>query len=165
MWPIPVGCTPPKEVALTMNIRLNTSHTMMMRMPWYIEIYRDLDCKKTCQKKIEQDGWTALPGPPDNPPTHEEAFHSLERAPTVADLGPHIPGSCSPSLVPYETEEDSNPEKDQDQQRMTPKEMETEEPTMMEAPAKKGMGIAVGPGDYQPTPPKCVRADKDSMDG
>ena len=51
-----------------------------------------------------------------------------------------------------ETEEDSNPEKDQDQQRMTPKQMETKEPTMMEAPAKKGMGIAVGPGDYQPPP-------------
>ena len=103
--------------------------------------------------------------PPNNPPNHEEVPHSLGRAPTVIDLGPHSPGSCSPSLVPYETEEDSNPEKDQDQQRMTPKQMETKEPTIMEAPAKKGMGIAVGPGDYQPTPPKYVRADKDSMDG
>ena len=83
----------------------------------------------------------------------------------MIDLGPHSPGSCSPSLVPYETEEDSNPEKDQDQQRMTPKQTETKEPTMMEAPAKKGMGIAVGPGDYQPIPPKYVRADEDSMDG
>ena len=89
--------------------------------------------------------------PPTNP-THEEAPHTLGRAPTVIDLGPHSPGSCSPSLVPYETEEDSNPEKDQDQQRMTPKQMETKEPTMMEAPAKKGMGIAVGPGNYQPPP-------------
>ena len=43
--------------------------------------------------------------------------------------------------------------------------METQEPTMMEAPAKKGMKIAVGPGDYQPAPPKYVRADKDSTDG
>ena len=49
--------------------------------------------------------------PPTNP-THEEAPHSLGRAPTVIDLGPHSPGSCSPSLVPYETEEDSNPEND-----------------------------------------------------
>ena len=83
----------------------------------------------------------------------------------MIDLGPHSPGSCSPSLVPYETEEDSNPEKDQDQQRMTPKQMETKEPTMMEARAKKGMGIAVGPGDHQPTPPKYVRADEDSVYG
>ena len=67
--------------------------------------------------------------------------------------------------MPYEAEEDSNPEEDQDQQRMTPKQMETKEPTMMEALAKKGMGIAVGPGDYQPTLPKDVRADKDSVDG
>ena len=43
--------------------------------------------------------------------------------------------------------------------------METEEPTMMEAPAKKGMRIVVGPGDYQSAPPKYVRADEDSMDG
>ena len=43
--------------------------------------------------------------------------------------------------------------------------METKEPTMMEAPAKKGMRIAVGPGDYQSAPPKYVRAYKDSMDG
>ena len=96
--------------------------------------------------------------PPHNPPTHEEAFHSLGRAPTAAGLGPHSPGSCSPSLVPYEAEEDSNPEEDQDQQRMTFKQMETEEPTMMEAPAKKGMGIAVGPGDYQPTPPQVCES-------
>ena len=83
----------------------------------------------------------------------------------MADLGPHSPGSCSPSLVPYEAEEDSNPEEDQDQQRMIPEQMETKEPTMMEAPVKKEMGIAVGPGDYQPAPPKYVRADKDSADG
>ena len=83
----------------------------------------------------------------------------------MIDLGSHSPGSCSPSLVPYETEENNNPEKDQDQQRMTPKQMETKEATMMEAPAKKGMGIAVGPGDYQPTPSNYVRADKDSVDG
>ena len=76
--------------------------------------------------------------PPNNPPTHIEAF---------------------------EAEEDSNPEEDQDQQRMTFKQMETKEPTMMEIPAKKGMGIAVGPGDYQPAPPKYVRADEDSTDG
>ena len=131
-------------------------------------VYRDLQRSGLQEDMPEEDraGWVdRSTSPPQQPPTHEEAFHSLGRAPTVADLGLHSPGSCSPSLVPYEAEKDSNCEEDQDQQRMTPEQMETEEPTMMEAPAKKGMGIAVGPGDYQLTPPKYVRADEDSMDG
>ena len=82
----------------------------------------------------------------------------------MADLGPHSSGSCSSSLVPYATEEDSNPEEDQEQQRRTPEQMETEEPAMMEAPAKEGIGIAVGLENYQPAPPRYVRADKDSED-
>ena len=95
-------------------------------------------------------------------PTYEEAFHGLGRAPTVADLGPHSPGSCPSSLVPYTAEGDSNPEEEQDQQRMTPEQMETEEPAMMEASAKEGMGITVGPENYQPAPPRYVRANKNS---
>ena len=91
--------------------------------------------------------------------TYEEAFHGLGRAPTMADLGPHSPGSCSSSLVPYAAEENSNPKEDQEQQRRTPEQMETEEPTMMEAPAKEGRGIAVGLENYQPAPPRYVRAD------
>ena len=48
--------------------------------------------------------------------------------------------------------------------------METEEPAMVEAPAKEGMGIAVGPEEYLPTSPKYVRdgeddADDQDMDG
>ena len=82
----------------------------------------------------------------------------------MADLGPHSPDSCSSSLVPYEAEENSNPEKDQNQQEVTPDQMETEELATVEAPAKNGMGIAVGPGEYQPTPPRYVRANKDSED-
>ena len=58
--------------------------------------------------------------PPIEPPIHEEALHSLGRAPTVADLGPHSPGSHSSSLVPYEAGEDSNPEEDQDPQERAP---------------------------------------------
>ena len=94
---------------------------------------------------------------------YEEAFHSLGRAPTVADLGPHRPDSCSSSLMPYE--EDSNPKEDQNQQEVTPNQMEIEDPATAEAPVKKGMGIAVGPGNYQPTPPRYVRADEDSENG
>ena len=94
---------------------------------------------------------------------YEEALHSLGRAPTLADLGPHGPDSCSSSLVPYE--ENSNPEEDQNQLEVTPIQMETEDLATAEAPVKKGMGIAVGPGNYQPAPPRYMRADEDSEDG
>ena len=58
--------------------------------------------------------------PPIDPLKYEEALHSLGRAPTVADLGPHSPGSCSFSLVPYEAGEYSNSEEDQDPQERAP---------------------------------------------
>ena len=107
-----------------------------------------------------QDHWTGLLDPPR---TYEEALHSLGRAPTMADLGPHRPDSCSSSLVPYD--EDSNPEEDQNQLELTPDQMGTEDPVPAEAPVKKGMGIATAPGNYQPVTPKYVRADEDSEDG
>ena len=44
-----------------------------------------------------------------NPPAYEEAFLSLGRVPTVADLSPYELDSHSSSLVPYD--EDSNPRK------------------------------------------------------
>ena len=94
---------------------------------------------------------------------YEEALHSLGRTPTVTDLGSHRPDSCSSSLVPYE--EDSNPEEDQNQLEVTPNQMETEDPATAEAPVKKGIGIAAGPGNYQPAPPRYVRANEDSEDG
>ena len=100
---------------------------------------------------------------PRNPPTYEEALHSLGRAPTVADLGPHRTDSCSSSLVP--DDENSNPKEDQTQLELTPDQMETEDPTTTEVPVKKGMGIAAAPGNYQPTAPRYVRADEDSKDG
>ena len=81
------------------------------------------------------------------PQTYEKALHSLGRAPTVADLGLHRPDqTCSSSLMLYE--EDSNPKEDQNQLEVTPDQMETEDPATAEAPVKKGMGIAVGPGNY-----------------
>ena len=97
---------------------------------------------------------------PNNPPTYEEALHSLGRAP---DLGPHRPDSFSSSLVPYEG--NSNPEEDQNQLEVTPIQMETEDLATAEGPVKKGMGIAAGPGNYQPAPPRYVRANEDSEDG
>ena len=42
--------------------------------------------------------------------------------------------------------------------------METEEPAMVEAAAKEGMGIAVGPEEYLPTSPRYVRDGEDDAD-
>ena len=92
-----------------------------------------------------------------DPPTYEEMLLSLGRAPTVADLGPHEPDSCSSSLVLYH--EDSNPEEDQNQL------METENLAPAEAPVKEGMGIAAAPENYQPATPRYIRADNDSEGG
>ena len=92
-----------------------------------------------------------------DPPTYDEVLLSLGRAPTVADLSPHEPNSCSSSLVLYD--EDSNPKEDQNQL------METENLTPAEAPMKEGMGIAAAPENYQPATPRYVRADDDSEDG
>ena len=131
-------------------------------------VYRDLQRTGLQEDMPEEDRAGPVDRsarPPNNPPPkYEEALHSLGRAPTVADLGPHSPNSCSSSLVPYEAEEDSNPEEDQNQQEVTPDQMETEELVMVEAPAKKGMGIAVGPGEYQLASPRYVRANEDSKD-
>ena len=98
-----------------------------------------------------------------NPPTYEEVLLSLGRAPTVADLSPHEPDSCSSSLVPYD--EDSNPEEDQNLLELTSDQMETEDLTTAKAPVKEGMGIAAAPENYQPATPRYIRTDEDSEDG
>ena len=49
------------------------------------------------------------------------------RAPTVADLGPHSPGSISSSLMPYGMEEDSWSGENQEQQDQTLEQVEAEE--------------------------------------
>ena len=110
---------------------------------------------------MPEDDWT---GPSDRPagslrdlPTYEEVLLSLGRAPTVADISPHEPDSCSSSLVLYE--EDSNPEEDQNQL------METENLAPAKAPVNEGMGIAAAPEDYQPATLRYIRADDDSEDG
>ena len=78
-------------------------------------VYRDLQRSGLQEDMPEEDREGQIDRsarPPIDPPTYEEALHSLGRAPTAADLGPRSPGSCSSSLVPYEAGEDSNPEKD-----------------------------------------------------
>ena len=129
-------------------------------------VHRNLQRSGWLEDMPEDDRTGPLDRParsPNNPSMYEEALHSLGRAPTVADLGPHRPDFCSSSLVPHD--EDSNPKEDQNQLEVTPDEMETEDPATAEAPVKKGMGIAAGPGNYQPAPPRYIRADGDSEDG
>ena len=87
-------------------------------------VYRDLQRSGLQEDMPEEDREGQIDRSarlPIDPPTYEEALHSLGRAPTVADLGPHSPGSCSSSLVPYEAGEDSNPKEDQDPQERAPK--------------------------------------------
>ena len=130
-------------------------------------VYHDLQRSGQQEDMPEEDreGWIDRSArPPINPPRYEEALHSLGRAPIVADLGLHNPGSCSSSLVPYEAGEDSNTKEDQDPQERAPEQIETEEPAMVEAPAKEGMGIAEGPEEYLPASPRYVRDGKDNTD-
>ena len=123
-------------------------------------VHCDLQRSGRLEDMPEDDRTGSLDRPAESlrdPPTYEEALLSLGRAPTVADLGPHEPDSCSSSLVLYE--EDSNPEEDQNQL------METDNLTPAEAPVKEGMGIAAAPENYPPTTPRYMRADDDSKDG
>ena len=99
-----------------------------------------------------------------DPPTYEEALLSLGRAPTEADLGPQSPESRSSSLIPYATEEDSDPEETQQQQEGTLEQMEAEGQDTTEAPVKRGMGISMAPKEYQPAPPRYIRAGENSED-
>ena len=123
-------------------------------------VHRDLQRSGRLEDMPEDDRTGPLDRPAGSlrdPPTYEEALLSLGKAPTVADLGPHEPDSCSSSLVFYE--EDGNPKEDQNQL------METENLTPAKTPVKEGMGIAAAPENYQPAIPRYIRADDDSEDG
>ena len=78
-------------------------------------------------------------------PTYEEAFLSLGRAPTEADLGSQSPESCSSSRMPYAIEEDRDPDETQEQQEGTLEWMEAEGQDTTEALVKRGMGISMAP--------------------
>ena len=97
-------------------------------------------------------------------PTYEEALHSLGRAPTEADLGPQSLESRSPSLMPYDMEEDRDPNEIKEQQEEILEQMEVEEQDSIGAPIKRGMGISAAPEKYQPAPPRYVRAGENSED-
>ena len=73
-----------------------------------------------------QDCQTDLMDSLGTPPTYEEALFSLGRAPTEADLGPQSPELHSSSLMPYDIEEDRDPDEIQEQQEGTLEQMEVE---------------------------------------
>ena len=86
------------------------------------------------------------------------------RAPAVADLGPHSPGSMSSSLMPYGMGEDSCSGESQGQQDQTLEQVEAEEERNLpveEATSKLRMGLHVGPARYQPASPKYIRAEEE----
>ena len=130
-------------------------------------VHRDLQRSGQLEDMPEDDG-AGLPDRPTgflrDPPTYEEALLSLGRAPTEADFGPQSPESHSSSLIPYATEEDRDPEETQEQQEGTLERMEAEGQDTTEAPVKRGMGISAAPEEYQPAPPRYIRAGENSED-
>ena len=112
--------------------------------------------------------WAGLPDRPTgflrDPPAYEEALLSLGRAPTEADLGPRSPESRSSSLMPYDIEEDRDPDETQEQQEGILEQMDAEGQDTTEAPIKRGMGISAAPEKYQPAPPRYIRAGENSED-
>ena len=99
-----------------------------------------------------------------DPPTYEEVLLNLGRAPTEADLGSRSPESHSSSLMPYDMEEDRDPDETQEQQEGILEQMEVEEQDSTGAPIKRGMGVSAVPEKYQPAPPRYIRAGENSED-
>ena len=66
--------------------------------------------------------------------------------------------------MPYNIEEDRDPDEIQEHQEGILEQMEVEGQDITEAPIKRGMGISVAPKQYQPAPPRYVRAEESSED-
>ena len=66
--------------------------------------------------------------------------------------------------MPYDIEEDRDPDKMQEQQEGILEQMEAEGEDTTEAPIKRGMGISMAPEKYQPAPPRYIRAGENSED-
>ena len=130
-------------------------------------MHPDLQLSGQLEDTPEDDG-AELPDRPSgllrDPPTYEEVLHSLGRAPTEADLGPQSPELCSSSLMPYDVEEDRDPDETQEQQEGILEQMEVEEQDTTGASIKRGMEISAAPEKYQPAPLRYLRAGEDSED-
>ena len=130
-------------------------------------VHCDLQRSGQLEDTPEDDG-AELPDQPTgflrDPTAYEEALLSLGRAPTEADLGPQSPESCSSSLMPYDIEEDRDPDETQKQQEGILEQMEVEGQYTTGALIKRGMGISAAPEKYQLAPPRYVRAEGSSED-
>ena len=66
--------------------------------------------------------------------------------------------------MPYDIEEDRDPDKIQEQQEGTLERMEADGQDTTEALVKRGMGISAAPKKYQPAPPRYIRPEESSED-
>ena len=66
--------------------------------------------------------------------------------------------------MPYDIEEDRDPDETQEQQEGILEQMEAEEQDTTEVPIKRGMGISAAPERYQPAPSRYIRAGENSED-
>ena len=126
-------------------------------------VHRDLQRSGQLEGTSEGDR-AELPDQPTgflrDPPTYEEVLHNLGRAPTEADLGPQSPELCSSSLMPYDVEEDRDPDETQEQQEGILEQMEVEEQDSIGPPIRRGMGISAAPEKYQPAPSRYIQIHK-----
>ena len=66
--------------------------------------------------------------------------------------------------MPFDIEEDRDPDETQEQQGGTLEWVEADGQDTTEAPVKRGMGISIAPKKYQPAPPRYIRAGENSED-
>ena len=66
--------------------------------------------------------------------------------------------------MPFDIEEDRDPDETQEQQEGILEQMEAEEQDTTEVLIKRGMEISMAPEKYQPAPPRYIRAGVNSED-
>ena len=66
--------------------------------------------------------------------------------------------------MPYDIEEDRDPDEIQEQQEGTLEWMQAAGQDTTEALVKRGMGISAAPEKYHPAPPRYIRAEESSGD-
>ena len=66
--------------------------------------------------------------------------------------------------MPFDIEEDRDPDETQEQQEGTLEWMEADGQDTTEAPVKRGMGVSAAPKKFQPAPPRYIRAGENSED-
>ena len=107
---------------------------------------------------------SASPPPPLTLPHIKEALHSLGRTPTVADLGPHSPGSCSPSLVLMRLGRTATPRMTRTHRKGPLSKWSLKNLPRLKPLQKRVWDFVVGPGEYLLASPRYVRDGEDDTD-